>query len=319
MQELCDALNKCTDWTPTKLSNLLEEHHFEIHPVQKRQRKQRKTSKTHVQPEQNYIKDPSISTHAQPEQNCIKDTRISAGSIAAIHRQASGFATGMVLQVLKWETRNVRPRPSDEVYTSKVWFDASDSVHIQPCFCDVRLTSAVKLSDNMLVTVEARLLQFDDRTFLFITKLNLLGLLNGVVGSPTVFIAESLSQPPPPPPPPPPIDWNSDFICHGQFCSVGGLLFRRCVTTQQEIDFRELTDVCWFYDNLAYATPEQCPANHRRNMLYWWFAVNIYSVTGARNRMKMPICILRYVRRKEPNAPGVPYCGHQEANLDWQE
>lgn len=44
--------------------------------------------------------------------------------------------------------------------------------------------------------------------------------------------------------------------------------------------------------------------SHKRCMIYWWYATNIYSICGKRVRMQLPDCLVNAVRRAYPEASG---------------
>ena len=55
----------------------------------------------------------------------------------------------------------------------------------------------------------------------------------------------------------------------------------------------------WGYsaDNPWAAADEEVRMSHAQNLLYWWFATNIYSIHGAGNRLPLPCCLIRLIRR----------------------
>lgn len=48
--------------------------------------------------------------------------------------------------------------------------------------------------------------------------------------------------------------------------------------------------------------------NHKRYLLYWWWAVNVYEVGGRGNRGELPSCIVNRIRSMHP-APDNVYTG----------
>jgi hypothetical protein len=49
----------------------------------------------------------------------------------------------------------------------------------------------------------------------------------------------------------------------------------------------------------------------QRHILYRWYAVHIFQVTGRGNRMELPSCVVYRIRRMWPNAAGKAYVGYR--------
>ena len=46
-------------------------------------------------------------------------------------------------------------------------------------------------------------------------------------------------------------------------------------------------------------------------MFFWWYATNVFSISGKGHCEKMPECLEYDIRDNYPNADGVPYKGHR--------
>jgi hypothetical protein len=94
-----------------------------------------------------------------------------------------------------------------------------------------------------------------------------------------------------------------------RLCSKHSQIFHYCIAEQYEarvssIQFLEaVSEHCYFVDQEV----AEMKATHKRNLLYWWFATNIYFITGAGNRKELPECLVCLVRMSYPNDPDTPY------------
>ena len=52
------------------------------------------------------------------------------------------------------------------------------------------------------------------------------------------------------------------------------------------------------------------PNNHERNIVFWWYATNVYSIVGKGNTKRISICLEYAIREKYPNPDVVPYKGY---------
>jgi len=41
---------------------------------------------------------------------------------------------------------------------------------------------------------------------------------------------------------------------------------------------------------------------HKRNMIYWWYAINVYSTCGKGKRKEFPTCLVHRIRQCHPSA-----------------
>jgi len=82
-----------------------------------------------------------------------------------------------------------------------------------------------------------------------------------------------------------------------RYCSKYGVSFVECVCHSIPVDKLELASIkedCYFAtDDL-----ETMPNNHIRNMIYWWYATNVYSVCGKGKRKELPKCLVHEIRQK---------------------
>ena len=78
----------------------------------------------------------------------------------------------------------------------------------------------------------------------------------------------------------------------------------------EKINLQTLKDECWFADKeVAVMTNAE-----KRCMLYWWFATNIYSICGNKNRAPLPVCLVAAVRRQYPEPNGI-YKGYEASKF----
>jgi hypothetical protein len=104
---------------------------------------------------------------------------------------------------------------------------------------------------------------------------------------------------------------DQGWHCDGRYCSRYNVIFNDCISRVVPVPTAEEAAAdCyfWTYDG---ATPlhEQQPderklASHKRNVMYWHYATEIYSINGRGNRAPMPPCVLRAVRNKYADSGG---------------
>jgi hypothetical protein len=100
--------------------------------------------------------------------------------------------------------------------------------------------------------------------------------------------------------------------CKGQLCKSPRVHFIRCVTHCFPVKSLVLTEIaksCPFV-NMSVA---EMSNSQKRNLVYWWYAVNIYFVAGKSNRWKHGECLLYAVRAEFPESDG-HYTGHVDAS-----
>jgi hypothetical protein len=108
-----------------------------------------------------------------------------------------------------------------------------------------------------------------------------------------------------------------DGTCAGGEFSRYGVKFDTCITRTfpppTDAEFFKIARTCYFFDYPAdIASTTQVLPQHCRNVLYWWYDVNFYSIRGAQNRMVMPQCIVDALRSVYPNPEGHAYVGHRD-------
>ena len=91
-----------------------------------------------------------------------------------------------------------------------------------------------------------------------------------------------------------------------RLCHKYGYGFDLCVTeayTISEFDLEEIAGECWF---VTKGVNDMAP-KEKRNILYWWFMVNVYHIGGQGKRKRPPKCLIKAIREEYPNPEGVPY------------
>ena len=94
-----------------------------------------------------------------------------------------------------------------------------------------------------------------------------------------------------------------------RLCACHGIRFIGCVCDVLPVNQRTLATIkedCYF----ATTDLEDMTNNQRRNMLYWWYAVNVFNISGAGKRGKLPECLEYAIRLLYPNPVGVHYTGY---------
>jgi hypothetical protein len=51
----------------------------------------------------------------------------------------------------------------------------------------------------------------------------------------------------------------------------------------------------------------------KRNILYWWFMVNVYHISGKNKRKRPPLCLIKAIREQYPNPSGELYVDFKQA------
>ena len=119
-------------------------------------------------------------------------------------------------------------------------------------------------------------------------------------------------EPPESPPPDPPEDPElNPAACHGQLCSLYGLNFLQCITECFPVVGRNLEGIareCYFVTMEV----NQMTNRKKRNLLYYWYATNVYNIVGKYNRERLPPCLESAVRSAYPE-PNGHYTGFREA------
>ena len=88
-----------------------------------------------------------------------------------------------------------------------------------------------------------------------------------------------------------------------RLCSVHGVEMIGCICELHPVsrlNLQTLKEDCYFAkDELNDMTNSQ-----KRCMIYWWYATNIYSICGKKNRMQLPDCLVNAVRKAYPEPDG---------------
>ena len=103
-------------------------------------------------------------------------------------------------------------------------------------------------------------------------------------------------------------------------CSMyGTLFFQKCVCEEMLVPTEEdLEDIADKY----YATtmPVEAMANNlKRNLLYWYYATEVYHVRGWLDRKPLPTCLVFCIRFIYPNDKGERYVGFIPGHQDEEE
>ena len=93
-----------------------------------------------------------------------------------------------------------------------------------------------------------------------------------------------------------------------RLCAMHGVCFLSCVCLAipvEKLDLVGIHEECYF----ATTALTEMPANQKRNMIYWWYATNIYNIAGRGVIDRLPLCLEYQVRKLYPNPDGVAYTG----------
>ena len=96
-----------------------------------------------------------------------------------------------------------------------------------------------------------------------------------------------------------------------RLCAKYGIRFAACICDAIPVGSLKLEALkmdCYF------ATDEldSMPNNHKRNMIFWWYATNVYSIVGKGNTERMPLCLEYAIRDLYTNPDGVPFKGYRK-------
>lgn len=99
------------------------------------------------------------------------------------------------------------------------------------------------------------------------------------------------------------------------YCSHFNVYKKVCVCETDPLvnfDLKVIAENCYFVDRPV----EEMKPWHKRNLLYWWYATDIYNLCGKYNRGKLPRCLVRMIRMAHPNPRGTPYKDFVELEED---
>mmetsp|Transcript_23914 Transcript_23914/g.39424 ORF Transcript_23914/g.39424 Transcript_23914/m.39424 type:complete len:372 (-) Transcript_23914:79-1194(-) len=96
---------------------------------------------------------------------------------------------------------------------------------------------------------------------------------------------------------------NAKCVYGKRLCSIHGVEMIGCICELhpvKRLNLQTLKEDCYFAkDEVKDMTNSQ-----KRCMIYWWYATNIYSICGKRNRLQLPDCLVNAVRTAYPEADG---------------
>lgn len=96
-----------------------------------------------------------------------------------------------------------------------------------------------------------------------------------------------------------------------RLCSRYGIVLNYCLAEHYEANIKSGD----FIEAIACGCPLvdrdviDMEPHHKRFLLYWWFATNIYFVKGNKNRQELPPCVEACIKMTYPNHKGTPYVG----------
>lgn len=94
-----------------------------------------------------------------------------------------------------------------------------------------------------------------------------------------------------------------------QLCSIYGVKFQACICNlmpPRDVDLEEVAEDCHF----ATMPLSKMENHHKRFILYWYYATNVYSITGKGNRKHLPMCLVSAIRERFPEPDG-NYTGYK--------
>ena len=94
--------------------------------------------------------------------------------------------------------------------------------------------------------------------------------------------------------------------CDGSWCSICGHSTLQCLLERKKMpELEVIARDCFFVDRpIDEMTNEQ-----KRFLLYWWWAVNVFSISGRANRQELPFCIRDKIRSMYPEDDATKYTG----------
>jgi hypothetical protein len=82
----------------------------------------------------------------------------------------------------------------------------------------------------------------------------------------------------------------SDIEFDGSICSMYGVSFVQCVSKCIPVDSRDLENIAQECNFVTCPVKEIDPSR-KRNLLYSWYATNVYSIRGKGCTAKFPFCL----------------------------
>ena len=111
---------------------------------------------------------------------------------------------------------------------------------------------------------------------------------------------------------------HSKPVCndHNRICAWYGVRLFGCICDVLPVKDRNLVTIqqyCYFAtDDL-----DEMSNSHKRNMVSWWYAANVYGITGKGHIGKMPECLEYDIRKAYPNPDGVLHTDCRKSNLSF--
>ena len=100
-----------------------------------------------------------------------------------------------------------------------------------------------------------------------------------------------------------------DCCPSNRYCSMHGVSFAVCICQAipiAKLDLASIKEDCYF----ATENLDKMTNPHKRNMIYWWYATNIYSICGKKKRKQLPKCLVHNIRRCHPSDE---YSGYEQS------
>jgi hypothetical protein len=99
---------------------------------------------------------------------------------------------------------------------------------------------------------------------------------------------------------------NPEVVCSRsrRYCALYGVhpIVCICETDPVEgIDLETVRTYCWF----ATTSVDKMSNSWKRNMLYWWYMTNHYSIAGRGRRLEPPRCLMYAIRNAYPEKDGL--------------
>ena len=92
--------------------------------------------------------------------------------------------------------------------------------------------------------------------------------------------------------------------CDGSRCSLCGIQFDRCVAEVSPVDdivMKEVARECFFVDKPV----EEMSLSEKRNILYYWYATNVFGICGKNHVAYLPMCLVWKIRGRFREPDGV--------------
>jgi hypothetical protein len=98
---------------------------------------------------------------------------------------------------------------------------------------------------------------------------------------------------------------QENFTLGHRLCSTNGVHFVICITQAFPVEKLGLIGLANEYPFVTMPVSEM-DNSRKRSMIYWWYMVNVYSVTGKGHHEPPPMCLVQLVHEVYPNRTIVP-------------